>query len=82
MFYRFSIKISWTKIIIFPPEKKSLCPFDSKGWVLPEDVWESDVDGWEKVKWCRAEEIFDSENFNVFEIGSKSDKHKISANDI
>ena len=71
----------WTDPL-FPPEKKSLCPFNSKGWVLPEDVWESDVDGWEKVKWCRAEEIFDSENFNVFELGSKGDKHKISANDI
>jgi hypothetical protein len=69
----------WTDPL-FPAEKKSLCPFDSKGWVLPEDVWESDVDGWEKIKWCRAAEIFDSENFNVFEKGS--DKHKISANDI
>ena len=71
----------WTDPL-FPPEKKSLCPFNSKGWVLPEDVWESDVDGWERVKWCRAEEIFDSKNFNVFEIASKTDKHKISANDI
>ena len=71
----------WTDPL-FPAEKKSLCPFNNKGWVLPEDVWESDVDGWEKIKWCRAEEIFDSEKFNVFEIGSKSDKDKISANDI
>ena len=71
----------WTDPL-FPAEKKSLCPFDSKGWVLPEDVWDSDVDGWEKIKWCRAEEIFDSANFNVFEIRSKTDKHKISANDI
>ena len=71
----------WTDPL-FPPEKKSLCPFNSKGWVLPEDVWESDVDGWEKIKWCRAEEIFDSENFNVFEVGAKNDRHKISANDI
>ena len=71
----------WTDPL-FPAEKKSLCPFNNKGWVLPEDVWESDVDGWEKIKWCRAEEIFDSEKFNVFEMGSKSDKDKISANDI
>ena len=66
---------------LFTPEKKSLCPFDSKGWILPEDVWESDVDGWESIKWCRAAEIFDSENFQVFEC-SGSDKFKISANDI
>ena len=70
---------AWTDPL-FPPEKKSLCPFDSKGWVLPEDVWESDVDGWERIKWCRAAEIFDSENFHVFDLGSE--KHKISANDI
>ena len=71
---------AWTDSL-FPPEKKSLCPFDSKGWVLPEDVWDSDVDGWDKIKWCRAEEIFDSNKFNVFEKG-KDDKEKISANDI
>ena len=69
----------WTDPL-FKAEKKSLCPFDSKGWVLPEDVWESDVDGWEKIKWCRAAEIFDSENFHVFEQGG--DKDKITANDI
>ena len=69
----------WTDPL-FPAEKKSLCPFDSKGWVLPEDVWESDVDGWDKIKWCRAAEIFDSENFHVFELGKEKDK--ISANDI
>ena len=70
----------WTDPL-FPPEKKSLCPFNSKGWVLPEDVWDSDVDGWDKIKWCRAAEIFDSENFQVFE-KKGGDKDKISANDI
>ena len=70
----------WTDPL-FPAEKKSLCPFNSKGWVLPEDVWESDVDGWDKINWCRAAEIFDSENFQVFEKKS-GDKDKISANDI
>ena len=70
---------AWTDPL-FPPEKKSLCPFNSKGWVLPEDVWESDVDGWDKIKWCRASEIFDSENFNVFEEGGG--KEKISTSDI
>ena len=69
----------WTDPL-FGPEKKNLCPYDSRGWVLPEDVWESDVDGWDKIKWCRAAEIFDSENFQVFEKGSEKDK--ISANDI
>ena len=58
---------------IFPPEKKSLCPFDSNGWVLPEDVWESDVDGWESFKWCRVEEIYDSQDYTVFVGGSTID---------
>ena len=62
----------WTDDI-FPPEKKSLCPFDSKGWVLPEDVWESDVEGWEKFKWCRVEEIFDSKDYSLFIEGSSID---------
>ena len=39
----------WTDDL-FPPEKKSLCPFDSNGWVLPEDIWESDVVRWEAFK--------------------------------
>ena len=58
---------------IFPPEKKSLCPFDNKGWVLPEDVWESDVYGWENYKWCRIEEIYDSKDYSIFESGSSID---------
>ena len=70
---------AWTDPL-FPPEKKSLCPYNSRGWILPEDVWESDVDGWENIKWCRASEIYDSENFNVFDAGNE--KEKISATDI
>ena len=58
---------------IFPPEKKSLCPFDSNGWVLPRDVWDSDVDGWEEFKWCRVEEIYDSKDYTVFAGGSTMD---------
>ena len=62
----------WTDDL-FPPEKKSLCPFDSNGWVLPEDVWESDVEGWEAFKWCRVEEIYDSQNYTIFVGGSSMD---------
>ena len=63
----------WTDPM-FKPEKKNLCPYDSKGeWVLPEDVIDSDVDGWEKFKWARAEEIMDSKNYKVFEEGSSAD---------
>ena len=66
---------AWTDPM-FKPEKKNLCPYDSKGeWVLPEDVLDSDVDGWEKLKWARAESILDTQNYKVFVEGS-------SANDI
>ena len=59
---------------MFKPEKNNLCPYDSNGeWVLPEDVLDSDVEGWEKFKWARAEEIMDSQNYKVFEEGCSAD---------
>ena len=64
---------AWTDPM-FKPEKKSLCPYDKNGnWELPEDVLDSDVDGWEKLKWARAEEILDSQNYKVFLEGSSAD---------
>ena len=52
---------------LFLPEKKNLCPFDNRGnWILPEDALDDDVLGWEKFKWCRVEELFDSKNYSVF----------------
>ena len=62
----------WTDDI-FPPEKQSLCPYNNRGWVLPPEVWDSDVEGWETLKWCRAEEIFDSKDYTVFKDGSSMD---------
>ena len=63
----------WTDPM-FKPEKKNLCPFDKNNeWVLPEDVLDSDVDGWEKFKWARAEEILDTQNYKVFKEGSSAD---------
>ena len=59
---------------MFKPEKKSLCPYDSKGeWVLPEDVLDSDVEGWQKFKWARAEDILDTQNYKVFKEGCSAD---------
>ena len=57
----------------FPPEKKSLCPYNKQGWVLPPEVWDSDVEGWETLKWCRVEEIYDSKDYTVFVDGSTMD---------
>ena len=52
---------------LFLPEKKNLCPFDNRGnWILPEDALDDDILGWEKFKWCRVEELFDSKNYSVF----------------
>jgi hypothetical protein len=55
----------WTDPL-FKPVKENLCPFDKKGWILPEDAIDDDVLGWESFKWCRVEEIFDSKNYSVF----------------
>ena len=64
---------AWTDPM-FKPEKKSLCPYDSKGeWVLPEDVLDSDVEGWQKFKWARAEDILDTQNYKVFKEGCSAD---------
>jgi len=66
---------AWTDPL-FKPEKSSLCPIDKNGkWVLPEDVIDSDIKGWDKIIWARAEEILDTQNYKIFEKGT-------SANDI
>ena len=63
---------TWTDPI-FKPEKKSLCPFDSQGWIFPENVTKADVSGWNNYIWCRAEEIYDTQNFDVFHEGATCD---------
>ena len=58
----------------FPPEISSLCETDSNGdWILPPDAIPDDVDGWENIKFCRAKEIFDTENYQVFHNGIDPD---------
>ena len=54
---------------LFLPEKNSLCPYDEEGWLLPDQTWESDVEGWENYQWCRVEEILGN-NYNIFENGT------------
>ena len=63
----------WTDPL-FPPETKSLCPTDEEGnWLLPPDVLEEDVEGWDGFKWCRVQEIFGSEEYQVFHDGILDD---------
>ena len=59
---------------LFPPVKKSLCPVDAYGrWNYPTDITSDDLEGWEKIKWARAEKIFNSKNYQVFYQGVNSD---------
>ena len=51
---------------LFPHTKKSLCPYNQKGWILPKNVEESDLYGWEDIKWCEVENIENMDNYNVF----------------
>ena len=44
-----------------------LCPVDAYGrWNYPKDITAEDLEGWEKIKWARAEKIFNSKNYQVF----------------
>ena len=61
--------VKW-KDDIFPPEKVSLCPYNGKGWVIPKYVLESDIEGWDKIEWSRAEEIDSFETHDVFVKGA------------
>jgi len=62
----------WTDPM-FLPCKENLCPFNEKGWVLPENVLFTDVMGWEKYNWSRVEDILNSKNYQVFEDGISPD---------
>jgi len=60
----------------FPPETCSLMPLDEDGNViLPKDIEMQEISDWVDIKWKKPEEIFHSQNFQVF-------IDKIEANDI
>ena len=58
---------------LFLPCKNTLCPCNESGWLLPENVLFTDVDGWEKYDWSRVENILNSKNYQVFEEGISPD---------
>ena len=64
--------VAWTDPL-FKPEKKSLCPFDSQGWIFPTNVTKADLQGWNNYIWARAEEIYDTQNYDVFHNGATCD---------
>ena len=63
----------WTDDL-FQPVRKNLCPVDSYGrWSFPEGIDANDVQGWDRIKWARAEQIFNSKNYQVFYQGVEAD---------
>jgi Calpain family cysteine protease len=51
---------------IFKPFKTSLIPVDNQGNnVVPEGVLDEEIEEWPKIKWTRAQEIYDTESFQV-----------------
>ena len=58
---------------LFKPEKNNLCPCDSQGWIFPDKVTKKDLQGWNYYIWLRAEEIFDSKNYEIFHEGASFD---------
>ena len=52
---------------LFQPLKKHLCAINEIGdWKYPDDVDEDDLNNWESIKWSRVEQIFGSQNYQVF----------------
>ena len=52
----------------FIPNKTNLCPIDEKGkWILNkgEDQRESDVENWDKIQWCKAEQLNEMSNYKI-----------------
>ena len=58
---------------LFKPEKQSLCPYDSKGWIFPEKVTKLDVQGWNYYIWLRPEDVYNSKNYDIFHEGATVD---------
>ena len=52
---------------LFKPIKENLCPIDNYGrWLRTPDIHPSDLENWERIGWARAENIFNSQNYQVF----------------
>ena len=50
----------------FKPLKESLCPLKENGeWKIPEGLIKKDLKGWENFKWTPAEQILQTDNFQV-----------------
>ena len=60
---------------LFVSNKKSICPYNKEGWIIPKNVEKKDLENWEYIKenWCRFEEIQNMKNFDVFIEGATID---------
>ena len=65
---------NWTDIL-FGPQTKNLCPFNSYGFLIPEGVTIHDLYGWKKFKFMRPDAIFNTSNYIIL-------PEEISPNDI
>ena len=65
---------NWTDFL-FSPQTRSLCPYNSNGFLFPEGVNPQDLIGWNDFKWFRPEVIFDTPNYIIL-------PDEISPNDI
>ena len=64
----------WTDLL-FGPQTRSLCPYNSNGFLLPDGINYYDLKGWKNYKWFRPEVIFDTSNYRIL-------PDEISLNDI
>ena len=55
---------NWSDFL-FGPQIRSLCPYNSKGFLLPDGVSLRDIAGWNRYKWSRPEDIFDTPNYII-----------------
>ena len=55
---------NWTDFL-FSPQTRSLCPYNSNGFLFPEGVNPQDLIGWNNFKWFRPEIIFDTPNYII-----------------
>ena len=62
---------------LFKPIRENLCSINKKGeWILNNKIDKNDIEGWEKIKFVRAEIALNTKNFQVFYNGISSNNIK------
>ena len=58
---------NWTDDL-FKPERKSLCPFNKWGWIIPDKGENKYLENWNEIKWARINKINRLPNFPKYDI--------------